>query len=170
VRRRQGAAAGAVVLAALSLAGCAATQEREGAQGSVGYTVTPPRGWEDITRAVERRTGAAFDVAYGGPAANVNITQRDAPEDGDLAALVRASRAEVDELGGGGLSFTPPLPAEIAGTPARRYDFGAGGKRVRQVVAVRDGEVYVVTLTAARTGFRRGVRCLETILRSWRWD
>ncbi|CAA9536932.1 MAG: hypothetical protein AVDCRST_MAG30-4320 [uncultured Solirubrobacteraceae bacterium] len=155
--------------------GCNTGQERAGAQGSVGYTVTAPQGWADITREVERDAGVAFDVAYGGPVdgggrATVNITQRDAGDGASLARLIRAGRAEVDELAGGDLELSPVAAAAIDGAPAQRYEFSANGKRVRQVGTLYEGEFYVVTLTAPAAGFRGALARLDGVLRSWRWD
>ncbi len=124
---------------------------------------------------MEGRTGAAFDVAYGGPVergvlTSVNVARRDAPDGKDLAALVRDGQAEVEELKGGSLEFTGAAATTIDGEPARRYDFASGGARVRQVAALHDGGYYVVTLTAAEPAFARAVPRLDALLRSWRWD
>ena len=159
----------------LGAGGCNTGQERAGAQGSIGYTLKVPRGWEDITREVEREAGVSFDVAYGGPVergerASVNVTQRDAGDGASLARLVRAGRAEVDELAGGDLDLSPVVAAAIDGAPAQRYDFSANGKRVRQIGTLYEGEFYVVTLTAPTAGFRAALARLDGVLRSWRWD
>ena len=160
---------------ALLAGGCSAAEERGGARGTVGYTVTAPAGWEDITRQVEEDSGAGLDVAYGGPKAggarmNVNIARRDAGSGASLERLVRDGRAEVDELGGGKIDFTPDVRTEIDGAPALRYDFRTNGNTVRQVGAVHEGGFYVVTLTAPTPAFRKGVAKLEGMLRSWQWD
>ncbi len=164
-----------VLGAGVGAGGCNAGQERAGAQGSVGYTVTAPQGWEDITREVEREAAVAFDVAYGGPVkggerASVNITQRDAGDGASLARLIRAGREEVDELAVGNLELSPVVAATIDGAPAQRYDFSANGKRVRQIGTLHEGEFFVVTLTAPAAGFPGALARLDGVLRSWRWD
>jgi hypothetical protein len=123
---------------------------------------------------VSRRTGVAFDVAYGGPTVdgvqvNVNVARSEA-ESESLAEVVRAGREELEELGRGSLAFTRPVPTEVDGEAALRYDFTANRTSVRQVGLLRDGDYYVVTLTSARSAFRRSVRHLDAVLRSWRWD
>lgn len=157
------------------LAGCNATQERSGARGTVGYTVTPPAGWKDVTRAVERETGAAFDVAYAGPTQDgsrttLNVARSDAGRDPSLPRLVAEGRREVAELAGRKLRFSRPSPVRVGGEPALRYDFASGGKRVRQVGVVRDGGFYVVTLTATEATFPRALGRLDGVLRTWRWE
>ena len=159
----------------VAAAGCNATQERSGARGSVGYTVTPPAGWKDITRSVEEKTGVAFDVAYGGPTVagrqlNVNVARRDAGASPSLERLVREGRAEVDELADGKLDFTRWVRTEVDGAPALRYDFSTGDTIVRQVGTLYEGGYFVVTFTAPKPAFKRGVGTLDGMLRTWRWD
>jgi len=158
-----------------AVAGCSANEERGSARGTVGYTVTPPAGWQDITRSVEEESGVAFDVAYGGPTVdgrrlNVNVARREAGEEPSLERLVRQGRQEVDELADGKLDFSPWVRTEVDGAPALRYDFGANGALVRQIGTVHEGGYYVVTLTAPKPAFGRAVGMLEQMLRSWRWD
>ena len=165
----------AAVVLALGLAGCNAGQERAGAQGSVGYTVTAPEGWEDVTRELEERTETRFDVAYSGRVedgvrTNVNIVRRDAPPGARIEKLVREGQDEVRELSPGPLEFTDAVVTEVDGAAARRYDFTRKGARVRQVAALYEGDYYVVTLTAASPAFSRAVARLDGLLRSWRWD
>ena len=62
------------------------------------------------------------------------------------------------------------MPTQVDGEAALRYDFTAQPHAVRQVGFVRDGTYYVVTLTAARSAFRRALPRLDDVLRSWRWD
>jgi hypothetical protein len=135
--------------------------------------VTPPAGWQDITRSVSRRSGAALDVAYGGPVVdgvrmNLNIARRSA--DGSLRSLVRDGRREVKDLGGGRLRFTRVVRTAVAGEPALRYDFTTNGQRVRQVGVVHGADYYVVTLTAAAAAFGDAVGRLDGLVRSWDWD
>ena len=160
---------------ALALGGCNATEERTGARGTVGYTVTPPPGWKDVTRELQQRSGLAFDVDYGGPVedgvrTNVNIVRRDAPERARIEKLVREGQAEVREQSPGRVEFTEAVATEVDGATARRYDFTRKGARVRQVATLHDGGYYVVTLTAARPVFGRALPRLDALLRSWRWD
>ncbi len=164
-----------MLITAVAAAGCNASQERAGARGTVGYTVTPPEGWQDITRSVSEKTGAALDVAYGGPVLdgvrlNVNIARRAAGRDRSLRRLVRDGRREVDDLGGGRLRFTRAIRTEVDGEPALRYDFTTGAQRVRQVGVVHGADYYVVTLTGPASAFRDSVAPLDGLLRSWRWD
>jgi hypothetical protein len=164
-----------VVLGLLGWLATLATGDRNGPLGTVGYTVQPPAGWTDITRNVTRRTGVAFDVAYGGPTldgvqVNVNVARSDARQGASLAEVVQDGRVELERLGRGALDLTRPVPTRVDGEAGLRYDFTARRTAVRQVGLVRDGTYYVVTLTAARSAFRRALPRLDDVLRSWRWD
>ena len=69
-----------------------------------------------------------------------------------------------------GAELSPARPTELAGAPARRFDATIGEARLSEVVAVRDGVAYTVTMTGAPAGFGRAVQTLETVLASWRWE
>lgn len=159
------------VLAATACGG----EDRRGARGTVGYTVTPPPGWTDITREIERSSGVSFDVAYGDPQGTgrrvtVNIARREARRSAKLAKLVDEGQDEVVEAADGRLAFTPEVPTTVDGAPALRYDFRINGQTVRQVGTLHAGDFIVVTLTAPTPRFERGAARLDALLRSWRWD
>lgn len=160
-----------VVGVTIALAGCGS----RGDEPSAGYALTPPPGWSDITREVEQRSDVRLDVAYGGRVergvrSNVNVARQEAPDDASLRGLIAAGRKEVRRLGGRDVRFGSTVPDVLAGSPALRYDFRTDGKRVRQIGALHDGDLYLITLTTAADSFARTVPRLERMLETWRWE
>jgi hypothetical protein len=159
----------------LGASGCGG-RDAVGPRGTVGYNVTPPRGWLDITQEIAGKARGPLDVAYASPEPRglrtiVNVSREPAKAGAPLASLVADGRRELDRLSKGEATFSDTMRADpVDGEPALRYDFTTGGRAVRQVGFRRESGYYVVTLTALPEGFERAKRDLDQVLRSWRWD
>ena len=173
---------------ALSLAACG---DDEGDKGKVvegtGYAVTVPDGWRDRSEEGEEIEVQGFSpdtVLIGtrdeGFATNVNIIRTPGIEL-DLDAQTRLERKLLEEGGPPGedkvdpaQELTPVERTTVAGEEARAYEFRLPQDdmllRLRQLLTIRDGTAYVITLTTAPDRFDEDRDDLDSILDSWEWD
>jgi DcrB-like protein len=131
-----------------------------------GYEIGVPGGWRNVTRSANNKQ---LDLLLSKAAATVNVVRETSlPAGITLEQYFEAGRARA----GVELPRTPK-PATLGGDDAITYTFPhevQGRKlRQRQVVAIRDGVAYVVTLTAREAGFADQSKDFDAILASWRW-
>ena len=184
-----------LALAALAAAGCGGDDE-DPVEGT-GYTYSVPDGWEDASdsQAAEEAPdviGVRFDSLVNGEAedgfaVNVNVLRERVPggitaseyAELNIATLRDPSAAgyppelaeRIEELDVRGLSR--PRELELGGAGAMTWDYGTtqGGRdmRQRQMVVVRDGAGYTITLTALPSQFEDGAEALDEVVESWSW-
>jgi hypothetical protein len=183
---------------ALAVAGCGGDDEDAASGADIdgdGYGYSLPRGWTDRS---DDEDVEGFEVGGFGPdtlvaarprdgfATNVNVVREgDLPDDvstedyaresrsalqnpKDLPADARAAVERLDPRG-----FGPLEELELDGEPAYATDYtGTQSGRVlrfRNIVALRDGVGYGITLTALRERFDEGLDGLDEVVESWRW-
>jgi hypothetical protein len=184
-----------LTLAALA-AGCGGEDE-DPVEGT-GYTYSVPDGWEDASDSeaadeAPKVIGVRFDSlvngeAEGGFAVNVNVLRERVPggiTDSEYAELNIATLRDpsaagyppelaerIEELDVRGLSR--PREVELGGAGAMTWDYSTtqGGRdmRQRQMVVVRDGAGYTITLTALPSQFEDGTEALDEVVESWSWE
>jgi hypothetical protein len=184
-----------LTLAALAAAGCGG-DDGESVEGN-GYSYSVPEGWEDAadSEAADEASeviGMRFDSLVNGEAedgfaVNVNVLRERVPggitgaeyAELNIAALRDPSAAgyppelaeRIEELDVRGLSR--PRRLELDGAGAMTWDYGTtqGGRdlRQRQMVVVRDGAGYTITLTALPSQFEDGTEALDEVVESWSW-
>jgi hypothetical protein len=184
-----------LALCALAAAGCGG-DDGDSVEGN-GYSYSVPEGWEDAadSEAADEASeviGMRFDSLVNGETAddfavNVNVLRERVPggitgpeyADLNIAALRDPSAAgyppelaeRIEELDVRGLSR--PRELELDGAGAMTWDYGTtqGGRdlRQRQIVVVRDGAGYTITLTALPSQFEDGTEALDEVVESWSW-
>jgi hypothetical protein len=184
-----------LAVAALTAAGCGG--EDEDPVKGTGYTYSVPDGWEDASdsQAAEEAPdviGVRFDSLVNGEtedgfAVNVNVLRERVPggitaseyAELNIATLRNPSAAgyppelaeRIEELDVRGLSR--PREVELGGAGAMTWDYGTtqGGRdmRQRQMVVVRDGAGYTITLTALPSQLEDGTEALDEVVESWSW-
>jgi hypothetical protein len=187
--------AAVLALAALAASGCGGEDE-DPVEGT-GYTYSVPDGWEDASdsQAAEEAPeviGVRFDSLVNGEAedgfaVNVNVLRERVPggitaseyAELNIATLRDPSAAgyppelaeRIEELDVRGLSR--PRELELGGTGAMTWDYSTtqGGRdmRQRQMVVVRDGAGFTITLTALPSQFEDGAEALGEVVESWSW-
>jgi hypothetical protein len=185
-----------LALAALAAAGCGG-DDGDSVEGN-GYSYSVPNGWEDAadSEAADEASeviGMRFDSLVNGEAedgfaVNVNVLRERVPggitgpeyAELNIAALRDPSAAgyppelaeRIEELDVRGLSR--PRRLELDGAGAMTWDYGTtqGGRdlRQRQMVVVRDGAGYTITLTALPSQFEDGTEALDEVVESWSWE
>jgi hypothetical protein len=184
-----------LALAALAAAGCGG-EDDDPVEGT-GYTYSVPDGWEDASDSeaadeAPKVIGVRFDSlvnggAENGFAVNVNVLRERVPggvtaseyAELNIATLRNPSAAgyppelaeRIEELDVRGLS--EPRELELDGAGAMTWDYGTtqGGRdmRQRQMVVVRDGAGFTITLTALPSQFEDGAEALGEVVESWSW-
>jgi hypothetical protein len=184
-----------LAVAALTAAGCGGEDE-DPVEGT-GYTYSVPDGWEDASdsQAAEEAPeviGVRFDSLVNGEtedgfAVNVNVLRERVPggitaseyaqlniatlRDPSAAGYPPELAERIEELDVRGLS--PPREVELGGAGAMTWDYSTtqGGRdmRQRQMVVVRDGAGYTITLTALPSQFEDGAEALDELVESWSW-
>jgi hypothetical protein len=180
------AAALAALLAVSLVAGCGGDGGK--VVGGSGYEVTVPDGWEDRSDEGEDIEVGSFspDVTLVGDredgfTTNVNVIRTESgPLDIDEQVEAERDLLETGEIPGSDQEIPPAQdlsPIEsitLDGEEARTYEFRLEQNerelRLRQVIAMHDGQNYAVTLTADPDDFDDGIDGLESILDSWSWD
>lgn len=187
--------AGLLAVAALTAPGCGGEDE-DPVEGT-GYTYSVPDGWEDASdsQAAEEAPeviGVRFDSLVNGEAedgfaVNVNVLRERVPggitaseyaqlniatlRDPSAAGYPPELAERIEELDVRGLSR--PRELELGGTGAMTWDYSTtqGGRdmRQRQMVVVRDGAGYTITLTALPSQFEDGTEALDEVVESWSW-
>ena len=187
--------AAVLALAALAASGCGGEDE-DPVEGT-GYTYSVPDGWEDASdsQAAEEAPeviGVRFDSLVNGEAedgfaVNVNVLRERVPggitaseyaqlniatlRDPSAAGYPPELAERIEELDVRGLSR--PRELELGGAGAMTWDYGTtqGGRdmRQRQMVVVRDGAGYTITLTALPSQFEEGTEALDEVVESWNW-
>ena len=185
-----------LAVAALAAAGCGGGDE-DPVEGT-GYTYSLPDGWEDASDSeaadeAPKVIGVRFDsLVYGeaeeGFAVNVNVLRERVPggitaseyAELNIATLRNPSAAgyspelaeRIEELDVRGLSR--PRELELDGAGAMTWDYGTtqGGRdmRQRQMVVVRDGAGYTITVTALPSQFEDAAEALDEVAESWEWE
>jgi hypothetical protein len=166
-RSRMRAALGILAAAALA-GGC-------GGAASTGYAVTAPAGWTDRTTFVESHSGSDFEAVYEGPrdgtvTASIAIVRVEAPEGATLEQMGRLGQRNVARAYDMRGTATRPVDATLDGARALQLDYEVDGGGVRQVVAMRGANVYLVSFTAGEQAYQRRLETFEAMLRSWRWE
>jgi len=143
-----------------------------------GYSVVVPEGWKDATAQAASGTPVRADLLLAGPttdafASNVNVLR--VPVQGaDLAAIVSAGRDRIETDLKDGRLVGEAQAVDVGGTPGLSYEFTHSSNRkplhAKQVVAVRDGNAYIITLTAHKESFSSDVPTFNQILSSWSWN
>jgi hypothetical protein len=142
----------------------------------LGYSVTLPVSWVDVTAGVEERQGSVLVdlVMEAQPPSEARIVvtrslrylEDPAPEGADIATVRRQIE---NELGDG---VVRSRSIRLAGEQAVAYDLapGADGLRSRQVAVMRGGQVLFVALTAPGREFDATLPVFQEVLASWRWS
>lgn len=152
---------------ALTVAGCGPTAAR--------FTVEVPPTWNDRTATAERQTGQEYVVLFAGPGSEdliptIEVVRGTPPEGVTLDQATRENVQGIRKVYGTSTPVTPAEPTKIHGAPAERFDFRRGGRTARRVIALRDGELFLVTLVSSTPAFARNARALDRMLDSWRWN
>lgn len=144
-----------------------------------GYDIAVPRGWNDVTKAArptlarqtKRSLGVAtrFDLVANKTPASMNVVRRAVGSDATLERVYESARAELAVR----LPRVPD-PTSLAGVDALTYalevENASGDKiRERQVMALREGRLYVVTFAAPKGQFDSAADDFDAILATWRW-
>jgi hypothetical protein len=184
-------------VALLAVPGCAEDDAPGGVATGEGYRVVLPEGWEQQSAeslarlAIEARVGERIDSIWvrsdrlEGFQPNVNVVTGEAPPGSGPRALAAStrralrdqaaieSRALEDEVN---VALVGPLRRTgLGGEVAYEFEFRndtqtfAGELEQRQLVTVRRGRVYVVTLSAREGSFEQVEPDFERILESWSW-
>jgi hypothetical protein len=184
-----------LALAMLAAAGCGG-DDGDSIDGN-GYSYSVPEGWEDASdsEAADEASeviGVRFDSLVNGEAkdgfaVNVNVLRERVPggmTDSEYAELNIATLRDpsaagyppelaerIEELDVRGLSRPRELELDGAGAMTWDYDTTQGGRdlRQRQMVVVRDGAGYTITLTALPSQFEDGTEALDEVVESWSW-
>ena len=176
----------AALVAGLPLVACGEDDAGNVVEGT-GYELTVPEGWEDESEAGKDFEVSGFrpDVVLIGDredgfSTNVNVIRTQGAGVG-LDAQVRGERALLEEGRIPG-SETEPTPARgltpvertsLSGEPARAYEFershGERTLKLRQLIAIHDGTVYVITLTTLPDEFDQERETVASVVDSWRW-
>jgi hypothetical protein len=145
-----------------------ATSDR--ATPGIGYEATRPAGWRDETSSA--KTLARIDLVFTRRGRAVTVLRQSAPYDmglDDLRAIRRDARRA------GARDVTPAKRTELDGestavTFRYRVSSPQGVRmRARQVVVLRGGAVYQITLTATTRAYQSASEDFVAFLRSWRW-
>ena len=185
-----------LAVAALTPGGCGGEDE-DPVEGT-GYTYSVPDGWKDASdsQAAEEAPeviGVRFDSLVNGEAedgfaVNVNVLRERVPggitaseyaqlniatlRDPSAAGYPPELAERIEELDVRGLSR--PREVELGGAGAMTWDYSTtqGGRdmRQRQMVVVRDGAGYTITLTALPSQFEDGAEALDEVVESWTWN
>lgn len=143
-----------------------------------GYSVVVPQGWKDAT-AQAAANGISADLVLAGPttdafATNVNVLRASAQGGADLAAIASASRDQIETNLKDGRLVGEAQKVDVGGTPGVSYEFTHSSNRkplhAKQVVAVRDGNAYIITFTAHKESFSSDVPAFQEILSGWSWN
>jgi hypothetical protein len=134
-----------------------------------GYRLTRPSGWSDVTakRSAQERVPYDFVFIRGQSVFSVSHL----PATADVETLSARAKQGMSDVGAEILDASEPITLdgedqticfgfELAATVA----VSSG----EQVIAVRDGVVYIVTLAVAGRMYRRGD--FEQLLSSWHWS
>jgi hypothetical protein len=162
--------------------------ERGEVEGT-GYTLDVPAGWEDATSRASELGFAGFqpDVVLVGkqvegfrPSVNVVLESSLSP-DVELGDYVEAGRQVLrrGRLGGQRIPGEDVELGEVrdAGVDGERaasfeHERSIEGRRLRarQIVVLRESSAYTITYTALADRFDAGLRELDRVVASWRWE
>ena len=145
-----------------------------------GYAFKLAGEWSDVT---DQARAAGVDLPglelvvaaprRGAPGAtNVNVVRLPNPTKITLERLVASYRADHETSGKIGVSEA--IEIDVGGERGLSYTYRTKSPegsplRDRQVVVVREGQAYVITLATGPPQFRDGNRDLLSMLSSWRW-
>lgn len=146
-----------------------------------GYTFKLTGEWSDVTAQAASKgvvvTGLDRVVAAprnGAPGStNVNILRLPKPPGLTVDEVGVSYRA--DHLVSGKTRITDAVPIDVGGERGISYTYRTKSPdgaplRDRQIVALRGGNVYVVTLATGPPQFSEGNRDMLSMLSSWRWS
>jgi photosystem II reaction center protein PsbP len=175
--------AGIAALALIVLTACGCKQDHDDKAGELrsgtGYVVLLPHGWRDVTDSSRARIREPFDRLFAGELqhnfrTNVNTLVRPAPPGLGLHDVGQRAGAELRSGPNRVSEITRPRPLRIDGEGALAYDYRLQHRdpalRGTTALALRQGRLYLVTLTASARAFEPATRDFERILRSWQWD
>jgi hypothetical protein len=143
-----------------------------------GYSVVVPEGWKDAAARAKASGMPNVDLLLAGRttdafASNVNVLRVPA-QGADLAALVSAGRDQIETDLKGSRLVGEAQKVDVGGTPGLSYEYTHSSNRkplhAKQVVAVRDGNAYIITFTAHKKSFSSDVPAFNQILSSWSWN
>ena len=151
---------------------------RTDAEGAtVGYSILLPLGWQDITQGLSQPAPAvvidfAITPAPASGPTNILIARSKsylddpAPRDADVDAVMSQLRKE---FGPGAILRS--RRTTVAGEEAVALDLRPqGATRARQIVFMRRGQVFLVTLTTGPDDWEARLPLLDEVLGSWAWD
>ena len=171
------AADGAIDGGAAGNAGDTTIEVSRRAEGGepVGFEITLPAGWVDVTAAVEERQGAVLVDVVMKPQtpsdARIVVTRsvRYLDDPARASEDIRSVRAGLEREFGD--SLTRSRLVRLAGETALELEIAAGadGLRSRQVAVMRGGQVLLVNLTASQSDWRGMLSVFDDVLESWQW-
>lgn len=139
-----------------------------------GYVFRLPNGWRDITKTAN--TGAIkYDrvvEAQAGPPMNVSVVRERLAGADDVDDLAESRAKQVERSTGAPVRRLPKRA--IDGEPARGQAFDPPealntlGRSV-QYIAVRNGDLYTITLMSPIEDAKAAFDTFEQLLDSWRW-
>lgn len=148
--------------------GDAACRESDFRSVRFGYCASTPAGWT-ATAAQGEDTPLDRFLMRAGPAV-ITVTAITLAKGQDLARFEQFVRG-YDE--GVGASAGRSMSLEVDGADAVAFDVTLGGPdgavRSREVLFVRDGIAYRVTLADEQVGFEASLKRLSSLLDSWRF-
>jgi hypothetical protein len=133
-----------------------------------GYCVRAPSGWVSEAAEVDAESHDLFLLPSS--AATITVTAVPLTKGQDLARFEQFVRG-YDEDAGGRVGSSTPL--QVAGAEAVAFDVTVdapdGVVRSREVLFVREGVAWRVTLADDELGFGSSVRRLDELLGTWRF-
>jgi hypothetical protein len=148
--------------------GGAPCEEGDFRSARFGYCVRTPSGW--VAAAAESEGTALDRFLLPDGAATITVTAVPLTKGQDLARFEQFVRGYDEQAGG-----TPgeSSPREVGGVDALTFDVTLEGPdavtRSREVLFVRDGIAWRVTLADEETSFEASTRQLDEMLGTWRF-
>lgn len=141
----------------------------------VGYAVTLPAGWVDLTASEPERQGAILIDVLTKPQtpseARIVVTRsvRFMKDPGPASAGIGSVRKEIEREFG--KSLVRSRTSRLAGEDAIVLDTapGADGLRSRIVAVMRGGQVIFVSVTAPQSEWDATLAVFDQVLASWHW-
>lgn len=185
------------LIIAIALAGCGDSGgSSDDAVDGDGYTYSVPADWVTGNDAAADAAQAGIDAVGLGGAVGLDSLSIDTRPEGGFSSNVNVlsplpaqgfSAVEALELSNGSLenlpagagfeltgSPTDPESTTLDGDEAAFTEYHAtqdgGALKLRQLLAIHEGEAYMVTFTTSAAKFDSEVAEFEEILESWAWE
>ncbi len=132
-----------------------------------GYCVNAPQGWTAVPDESSTVPSDSFFLPDG--AATVTVRSVDIPSLMDLNAFGKTVY-ELDQRAG--YDVGQPAATRVGSQPAIQWDLTATDQRLmsREVVVVKDGHAWRITLSDTEASFSRDTAALRQLLDSWQFD